>query len=113
MKTLPEFSTVIYKILKYLDECQKRGCEPNLEIAKNLIDVNDGYFRNAIEEMERKDLISRNIFYADNVPYFERIKITLDGSIYLRENSTMQKIAYFIDKTFIPELNTLLKMALA
>jgi hypothetical protein len=113
MASLPEFSTVIYKILKYLDECQKRGCEPNFEIAQDLVKVNDKYFRNAIEEMERKELITREVFYADNMPYFESIKITIDGSVYLRENSTMQKISRFIDKVFVPELNALFKLAMA
>ena len=110
---LPEFSTVIYKILVYLDECQKRGCEPNFEVAQNLVRINDTYFRNAINEMSRKELINHEIFYADNEPYFESMSITIDGSNYMRENSTMQKVSRFIDKAFIPELNALFKMIMA
>lgn len=112
MEKLPEFSTVIYKILSYLDQCQKRGCEPNFEVGQNLVRVNDKYFRNAIEEMERKKLITHEVFYADNIPYIESMKITVDGSVYLKENSTMQKISRFIDKTFIPELNLTINLSL-
>lgn len=110
MSNFPEFTTVIYKTLKYLDECQKRGCESNMEILRNLLKVNDKYFRNAIEEMKRKDLIKGEIFYADNSLYYSNIKITIDGSIYLKENSAMQKVAQFIDKVFIPELNVILSL---
>ncbi len=112
MTKTPDFSTVIYKILKYLDECQKKDIEPNFEIAKDLSKVNEGYFKSAVEEMNRKELIVYKAFYADNIPYVESMKITLDGAEYLRENSAMKKVAEFIDKTFIPELNLTIKLSL-
>lgn len=112
MSKTPDFSTVVYKILKYLDECLKNGNEPNFEVAKDLSKVNDEYFRSAIEEMARKDLIKHDVFYADDKPYIESIKITLDGSEYLRENSAMKKVSRMIDKAFIPELNLVINISL-
>ena len=109
MSKVPEFSTVVYKILKYLDECQKNGIEPNIEVAQTTSKANDTYFRNALQEMERKELIRHDIFYADDIPYIEHIKITLDGAEYLRENNTMRKVSRFIDKAFLPELNLIIK----
>ncbi len=111
MTKAPEFSTVIYKILKYLDECQKNDVEPNAETAQSVVKVKDNYFRNAIEEMERKELIMRDVFYADNAVYMEHIKITLDGANYLHENNTMRKVSRFIDKAFLPELSLIIKAA--
>lgn len=112
MSKVSDFSTVIYKILKYLDECQKKGCVPNMEIAQKIAKIEDSYFKNAIEEMDRKDLIVHDVFYADNVPYVESIRITLDGSEFLRENKAMKKVSRFIDRTFIPELNVTINLSL-
>ena len=107
-----DFSVVAYKILKYCNECLKCGVVPQIDTAKEISKVNDTYFRAVVDDLADKRLIKRSILYADNEPYFESIRLTMEGAEYLNENSKMRHIAEYLGNSFIALLKKTIDIAL-
>lgn len=107
-----DFSVVAYKILKYCNECLKSGVEPQVDTAKEISKVNDTYFRAVVDDLADKGLIKRSILYADNKPYFESIRLTMEGAEYLNENSKMRKIDEYLGSSFVSLLKKTIEVTL-
>lgn len=107
-----DFSVVAYKILKYCNECLKNGTTPVVETAREISKVNETYFRAVIDDLADKGLIKQSILYADNKPYYESIRLTMEGAEYLNENSKMRHIAEYLGNSFIALLKKTIDIAL-
>lgn len=107
-----DFSVVAYKILKYCNECLKNDTLPVVETAREISKVNDTYFRAVIDDLADKSLIKQSILYADNKPYYESIRLTMEGAEYLNENSKMRHIAEYLGNSFASLLKKTIDVAL-
>lgn len=94
----PDLHTVIYKVLKYADECLKAGVEPSIDEARKLAGVGNVFFTQVMAESDRKQLLT-GLYFPDNIDnreprvFANHMTITLDGEEYLKENSSMKKVA--------------------
>ena len=93
--------TILYKVLKYSDECLKAGVEADIDEARKLAGVNNIYFTQVMSEAYRKGLIT-GLFFPDNIDnstprvFANHMAITLDGTEFLQENSAMRKVSAMI-----------------
>lgn len=94
----PDMQTVMFKILKYSDDCLKAGVEPDLDEARKLAGVNNVFFVQIMAEADRKGFVSglyfpKNIDTSEPRVFANHMALTFDGADYLRDNSSMQKTA--------------------
>ncbi|MEY8256394.1 YjcQ family protein [Erysipelotrichaceae bacterium 66-17] len=95
-----DMHVVAYKVLRYVYACNKRGVDPDPVDIYNLTGVNKRYLNQILDELTEKRLMKGYSFHA--------MRITLDGEIYLKENSAMKKVKDFLGAGFDKVLDTLL-----
>lgn len=94
----PDLHSVLYKVLKYADECLKADVEPSIDEARKLAGVGNIFFTQAMAEADRKQLLT-GLYFPDNIDsreprvFANHMAITLDGEEYLKDNSSMKKVA--------------------
>lgn len=94
----PDLHAVLYKVLKYADECLKSEVEPSIDEARKLAGVGNVFFTQAMAEADRKELLT-GLYFPNNIDnreprvFANHMAITLDGEEYLKDNSSMQKVA--------------------
>lgn len=89
-----DLPVVIYKLLAYIYECMKKDVIPTVNQARKLCAVNETMFDSAVCEAIENGFvrgIDRTFFYTGTEIRFDNARLTLDGSTYLLENSTMHK----------------------
>lgn len=89
-----DLPVIVYKILAYIYESMKAGVEPTAQEARRLCACNDMMFESAIAEIAEAGYargIRAEFYYSGPEVSFERARLTLDGSDYLLNNSTMAK----------------------
>ena len=101
-----DFEVIAYKILAYLDSCLKSDIEPNIYKAQELTKCSEKYFYVVIASLLENGYVKGTCFKDafGKTMSVESLNITLDGAIYLKENSTMQKVAKLLGKAFVPTL---------
>ena len=100
-----DMQVIIYRILKYLYGCMKKGEEPDPEALSAdgpLMHVPESYRQAVFEELADRGLVKgvgiRRYFGGYDVD-IENPRITLDGVEFLEENSAMRKVANFLKET--------------
>lgn len=106
-----DFEVIAYKILAYIDACQKTGVEPNAFKAQELAGCDEKYFNKVLLSLDDKELLHYTQFTDMNgdVMCINELALTLDGAVYLKENSRMQKVAKFLGKAFTGVLDVAVK----
>lgn len=103
-----DYWIVAYKILSYLYACMKAGKKVDAAVMCELAGVNESYFGQVVRGLQDKGLVSGFHFdglsgVIDNSPssaYMDEPAITMDGALYVRENSEMGRAKRFADREF-------------
>ena len=102
-----DMHVLIYKILKYLYECLKKGIHVDLaEFIRdcNLENVSEQYWQSVIEELDQHGYIKGVIIKSTKTQKIVLLKdnfgITLEGVEYLQENSMMSKVKDFLGSSY-------------
>lgn len=86
---------VAYRILRYMDACQKRGVGPDKGQAREAAGVAEPYFAAVLKSLSESGRVSGVSVedYIDGTSgvVFRGARITMDGAEYLCENGTMAK----------------------
>lgn len=85
-----DIRVVAYKVLKYVHECNKKGVDPDSDEIAKLTGANERYIEIVVDELKDKGYLKGYRIGS--------LCITLDGSIYLDDNSAMEKIIPLVDK---------------
>ena len=98
---------IIYKILRYLYDCNKKGKTPffsDMFVAAELSNIPQSYLAQIIEELINAGYIDGcTIFKAKEVTQInlsENARVTMRGVEYLTENNRMRKAANAAGKAF-------------
>ncbi len=89
-----DLPVIIYKLLEYIYACMKGEIEPTVEQAKELCACNETMFDAAVVEAIDNGFvrgIERKFYYSGPEILFSAARLTLKGSEYLLENSTMSR----------------------
>ncbi len=86
---------VAYRVLRYIDACQKQGVSPDEGQAREAAGVADGYLATVLKALSSDGLVS-GISVADYIDgtvgiTFREARLTLAGAEYLCENGAMAK----------------------
>lgn len=87
-----DMRVLAYKVLRYVYACNKRGVDPDPVDMFNLTGVNERYLNQVLDNLIHKEYMTGG--------HYHTMKITLDGEIYLIENSAMQKVKEFLGAGF-------------
>lgn len=103
-----DYWVVAYKILSYLYACMKAGKEVDVAAMRDLVRVNESYFGMVVRGLQDKGLVSG--FHFDGLSgaiidspdsaYMDDFAITMDGALFVRENSNMEKAKRFAGAAF-------------
>ena len=106
-----DFEVIAYKILAYIDACQKQEIEPSACKTQELAGCGGTYFNTVLQSLKQKGLITCDVFKDLNsdVMCVLGLALNLDGAVYLKENSRMQKVAKFLGKAFTGVLDVAVK----
>lgn len=94
-----DLHVIVYKLLRYVYECNKRGVIPDLVEAHNLVNVPESYFNQAVRELSYGGFVRWT--------FLPCMEITLKGDEFLTENRQMQKARDFLGIEFEARLSGL------
>ena len=99
-----DLNTLIFKMLKYANDCMKAGIEPSIEEMRKFANGNDVMFMVAIMQCKDNELLSGlyipSYIDASSATVFGRhTAITLKGHEFLEDNSSMKKVASKISQS--------------
>lgn len=113
-----DMEVIIYKILRYLYDCNKNGKVPTFSDMFSVIElpmISLSYLGRIVSELIEKGYISGcDVTNTKNGVLFhlaENAGITLDGVNYLHENSRMKKAERIAGKAFEILLNAVISAA--
>lgn len=109
-----DLPVVLYKLLAYIYECMKNDVIPTVEQAKKLCAANETMFDAAVcEAIEGGYVrgIDREFYYTGPEINFDNARLTLEGSTFLLENSTMNKAKELAGDTFQTILSQVIAVA--
>ena len=109
-----DLPVVLYKLLAYIYECMKNDVIPTVEQAKKLCAANETMFDAAVcEAIEGGYVrgIDREFYYTGPEINFDNARLTLDGSTFLLENSTMSKAKELAGEAFQTILSQVIAVA--
>lgn len=98
-----DLPVVLYKLLAYIYECMKNDVVPTVPQAKKLCVASETMFDAAVCEAMENGLvrgIDRAFYYTGPEINFDNARLTLEGSTFLLENSTMAKAKKVAGDTF-------------
>ena len=114
-----DFEVVAFKILSYLYRCMKNGKKVDIAALRQLVGCNETYFGAVVRSLQSKGLVegfdfdafSGVVIDSPNIAAMSDPMITMDGAIFVSENSRMRKAKDF---GIIPACagNTLIQVAL-
>lgn len=93
-----DFAAVAYRILRYIDACQKDGATPDeRQLAVDVAQVNYAYYASVMRSLADKGYVSgvrvEDYINGTTAILLDVPRITIDGAEYMAENSRMQKAA--------------------
>lgn len=114
-----DFEVIAYKILAYLYKCMKDGKKVDIAALRQLTGCNEAYFADVARSLQSKGLvegfhfdgISGVVIDSPSLAVACDPVITMDGAIYVRENSRMQKAKGFLGRAFETALSTAVQAA--
>lgn len=103
-----DYWVVAYKVLSYLYACMKAGRRVDVPVARALAGVNESYFGEVVRGLQAKGLVSG--FHFDGLSgavidsqasaYRDEPVVTMDGALFVRENSNMERAKSFLGRAF-------------
>jgi hypothetical protein len=107
-----DFAAVAYRILRYLDACQKAGASPDeAQLAVEVSQVNHAYYASVMRSLVDKGFVSGvrvdDYINGTTAVLLDVPRITIDGAEYLAENSRMRKAAKACGAAFERLVSTL------
>lgn len=99
--TKDDYPVIAYKIMAYYYACLREGTEGNVIKAQELTGCNDVYFRSVIDDLINNGYMAGSITldFAQEITG-SNLRITLKGTEYLQDNSTMTKVKKALGKSF-------------
>lgn len=96
-----DYPIIAYKVLAYFYACLKKGVEGNVAKAQELADCNDTYFMAVLQDLIDNGYMSGSakLDYALSIRGAD-LRITLKGTEFLDENSSMAKAKKALGKAF-------------
>lgn len=93
-----QLDTLVYKTLRYANDCMCKGIEPSLDEIRAMSEGNEVMFSAAMEECDQKKLlnglyISKYLDASSQIVQGNHIRITLEGITFLKENNAMKSVA--------------------
>ena len=103
-----DFEVVAFKILSYLYRCMKGGKKVDIAALRQLVGCNEAYFGAVARGLQSKGYVEGFVFDgfsgvvidSPNLAAMSDPMITMDGAIYVSENSRMRKAADFTGHAF-------------
>ena len=96
-----DYGVIAYKVLAYYYACIKDGVNGNVTKAQELAGCNDLYFTAVIKDLTARGLLAGEVVYSwGEEVVFAELRITIDGTVYIEENSTMTKVRHALGKAF-------------
>ena len=98
-----DFEVVAFKILSYLYRCMKNGKKVDIASLRQLVGCNEAYFGAVARSLQSKgyvdgfafDAFSGVVIDSPNIAAMSDPMITMDGAIFVSENSRMRKAKDF------------------
>lgn len=109
-----DLPVVLYKLLAYIYECMKNDVIPTVEQAQKLCATNETMFDAAVCEAIEGGFMrgaDRTFYYTGPEYNFNNARLTLEGSTFLLENSTMSKAKKAAGETFQTVLGQVIAIA--
>ena len=103
-----DYEVIAYKILAYLYACLKGGKRVDIPAMRELARCNEAYFGSVMKNLQSKGYVEGFVFdgpsgvVADDpaLAVMSDPAITMDGAIYVKENSRMGKVKRFLGHSF-------------
>lgn len=103
-----DMHVVMYKILKYLYECMKKGVDPDRDmISADVLGINERYWTVIMQELMRRGYVDGFVTKSKGdgeEVIAKKPTVTMDGVEFILDNSMMKKAMDFIREArdFIP-----------
>lgn len=96
-----DYPVISYKVLSYFYACIKEGISGDIKKAQELAGCNEVYFLSVIQDLIGNGYMSGTaaIDYSSSIVGND-LKITLKGTEFLDENSTMAKVRKALGESF-------------
>lgn len=114
-----DFEVVAFKILSYLYRCMKNGKKVDIASLRQLVGCNEAYFGAVARSLQSKgyvdgfafDGLSGVVVDSPNIAAMSDPMITMDGAIFVSENSRMRKAKDFAGHAFEVALSAAIQAA--
>lgn len=114
-----DFEVIAYKILAYLYKCLKGGKQVDIASLRELVGCNETYFAAVVRSLQSKGLVegfcidgaSGVVIDSPSLAAMHDPAITMDGAVYVSENSRMRKAKGFLGRAFEVALATAVQAA--
>lgn len=106
-----DFEVVAFKILSYLYRCMKGGKKVDIAALRQLVGCNEAYFGAVARSLQSKGYVEGFVFDSPSLAVMSDPAITMDGAIYVGENSCMRRAADFAGHAFDVALSAAVQAA--
>lgn len=111
-----DYLVIAYKILKFLDECNKRGISPKLEdicCDCKLFSIPEKYLLSVMTELIDQNYIKGfmlvNTKDGQIITPLDNAGITLKGAEYIESNDSMKRVSKFLGRAFEIAVQSIVK----
>lgn len=112
-----DFSVIAYKVLAYAYRCIRDGVTPSWSKAGEVAGCNPLYFVTVVTSLMRSGYLAEAKPYRDAngdlIGWGGDLSVTLEGTVYLEENSKMAEVRGFLGKAFESVLRVAVESTLA
>lgn len=114
-----DFEVLAFKILSYLYRCMKSGKKVDIAALRQLVGCNETYFGAVVRSLQSKGLVegfdfdafSGVVIDSPSIAAMSDPMITMDGAIFVSENSRMRKAKDFVGHAFEVALSAAIQAA--
>ncbi len=114
-----DFEVLAFKILSYLYRCMKNGKKVDIAALRQLVGCNEAYFGAVVRSLQSKgyvegfafDGFSGVVIDSPSLAAMSDPAITMDGAIFVSENSRMRKAKDFAGHAFEVALSAAIQAA--
>ena len=117
--TSDDFEVLAFKVLSYLYRCMKSGKKVDIAALRQLAGCNETYFGAVVRSLQSKGLVegfdfdafSGIVIDSPSIAAMSDPMITMDGAIFVSENSRMRKAKDFAGHAFEVALSAAIQAA--
>ena len=114
-----DFEVLAFKILSYLYRCMKNGTKVDVAALRQLVGCNEAYFGAVAKSLQSRgyvegfafDGFSGVVIDSPSLAVMSDPAITMDGAIFVSENSRMRKAKDFAGHAFEVALSAAIQAA--